>query len=209
MAAVAANPNNTEFDSMKKIVTIVCAAALSCLGTMAHAQNWYVSGFGAMNYTHDGAVNGSQNADYNLGFGLGGTVGYAMPNGLRLEGEISYRQNDIDSIGGAPSGGELDSWAFMGNAVYEFNVQSSVKPHIGGGLGVVRGAVDYGGAEYTDTQFGAQFIAGVDYKVAPDLALVLDYHYLVTEDFGFGAGSGLGGVEYGNSTFLAGLRKTF
>lgn len=194
---------------MKKIMSIACAAGLCCLATAAQAQNWYASGFGAMNYTHDGAVNGTANASYNLGFGLGGTVGYAMPNGLRLEGEISYRQNDIDSIGGFPSGGELDSWAFMGNAVYEINVQSAVKPHIGGGIGIVHGAVDYGGVSYSDNQFGAQFIVGVDYKMAPDLSLVLDYHYLVTEDFGFGAGSGLGGVQYGNSTILAGLRKTF
>lgn len=194
---------------MNRILAVFGMAAVMCTPGVAQAQNWYFSGFGAMNYNHDGDANGGGEVEYDLGFGVGGSIGYAMPNGLRLEGEVAYRRNDIDTVGGIPNGGELGTWAFMGNAVYEFNVQSSVKPHIGGGLGVVHGTVDYGGVSFDDTELGAQFIAGVDYNVAPDLALIFDYRYLVTSDFGFGAGAGLAGLEYSTSMISVGLRKRF
>lgn len=194
---------------MKKFAVIVGVCALVSTTGSAQAQNWYAGGYGAMNYAHDGNANGNENVDYNLGYGIGGFVGYAMANGLRLEGELSYRVNEIDSVGGAPYGGDLSTFAAMGNLLYEFNVQSSIKPHIGGGLGLVFGTIDFGGVEYDDTEPAAQFIVGADYKVSPDLAIVIDYRYLISDDFGFGAGAGLGGLEYSNSTVSAGLRKMF
>lgn len=194
---------------MKKLAAVAGAAMLVFAAGSAQAQNWYVGGYGAMNYTHDGTANGNDKMVYDLGFGVGGLVGYAMANGLRLEGEVAYRSNGIDSIDGVSVGADMSSWAFMGNALYQFNVQSSVKPHIGGGLGVARGTVETGGHEYSDTVLAAQFIVGVDYTVAPDMAILLDYRHFLTEDLGLGAGSGLGGVEYSNSTVSVGLRKMF
>lgn len=194
---------------MKKFAVVMGICALVSTAGTAQAQNWYVGGYGAMNYTHDGTANGNENVDYDLGYGVGGWVGYAMANGLRLEGELAYRANDIDSVGGAPFGGDLSTMAVMGNVLYEINVQSSIKPHIGGGLGMVFATVDFGGVEYDDTELGVQFVVGVDYKVAPDLALVVDYRHMITGDFGFGAGAGFGAVEYSNSTVSAGLRKMF
>lgn len=194
---------------MKKFAVIMGVCALVSTTGSAQAQNWYAGGYGAMNYAHDGTANGNENVDYNLGYGIGGFVGYAMASGFRLEGELAYRVNEIDSVGGAPYGGDLSTFAAMGNALYEFNVQSSIKPHIGGGLGLVFGTIDFGGVEYDDTELAAQFIVGADYKVSPDLAIVIDYRHLISGDFGFGAGAGLGGLEYSNSTVSAGLRKMF
>lgn len=194
---------------MKKLATVVGAITLTCLAGAAQAQNWYVGGYGAMNYTHDGFANGSDKINYNLGFGFGGMVGYAMPNGLRFEGELAYRSNDIDSIAGVSVGADITSWAVMGNVLYEFNVQSNVKPHVGAGLGFAPTEVEIGGVSYSDSVVAGQLIAGIDYKMAPDMALILDYRLFFTEDLGLGAGIGLGGVEYTNSTFLVGLRKSF
>lgn len=194
---------------MKKLATVVGAITLTCLAGAAQAQNWYVGGYGAMNYTHDGNANGTDKMVYDLGFGVGAMVGYAMTNGLRLEGEIAYRANDIDTIDGVAVGADMTSWAFMANALYDINTQSSIRPHIGGGLGVARGTVEWGGLEYSDTVLAAQFIVGVDYLVAPDLALTVDFRHLRTQDLGLGAGAGLGGVEYANSSVSAGLRKSF
>ena len=194
---------------MNRFVTVVCAAALSCAAGAAQAQGWYAGGYGAMNYTHDGDANGNERVDYELGFGIGGMVGYAMASGLRFEGEIAYRSNGIDSVDGVSVGADISSWAFMGNALYDIKTQSSITPHIGGGVGVVRGAVETGNVSFNDTVLAAQFIIGLDYNVAPDLALTLDYRYLATEDLSLGAGSGLGGVEYANSSVSVGLRKRF
>jgi opacity protein-like surface antigen len=194
---------------MKKFAAIIGAVGLSCLAGAAQAQNWYVGGYGAMNYTHDGNANGNDKRVYDLGFGIGAVGGYAIGNGLRLEGEIAYRSNGIDTVNGVSVGADMSSWAFMGNALYDFNTQSSIRPHIGGGLGFARGTIETGGLEFSDTVLAAQFIIGVDYNVAPDLALTLDLRHMRTQDLSLGAGSGLGGVEYANSSLSAGLRKTF
>lgn len=194
---------------MRKLFIVAGAAVLVCASGAAQAQNWYAGGYGAMNYTHDGNANGNDKMVYDLGYGVGGFVGYAMANGLRLEGEIAYRSNGIDTIDGVSVGADMSSWAFMGNVLYEIQTESSIRPHIGGGLGTARATIETGGLEFSDTVLAAQFIVGIDYKVAPDLAIVVDYRHLRTQDLGLGAGSGLGSVEYSNSTVSAGLRKTF
>ena len=177
---------------MKRVAALVGAVMLACTASAAQAQNWYVGGYGGMNFTHDGDANGNENVVYDLGLGFGGIIGYVMGSGLRVEGEIAYRWNDIDTIDGAPSGSEISSWAFMGNVLYDINTQSSLTPHIGGGLGIARATVETGGLEFSDTVFAAQLIAGADYNVAPDLALTVDYRLFFTEDLGLGAGGGLG-----------------
>lgn len=192
---------------MNKFITIIGAAAVMCLGGTAQAQNWYISGFGGINYSHDADSNAGD-VEYDLGYGLGGTVGYDMQGGFRIEGEVAYRQNDFDRIGAGPSGAELKIWTFMANALYDFNLESSLRPHIGAGLGAVNGAADFGGVEFDDTAIGLQLIAGIDYNVAPDLALVLDYKYLTSTDLELG-GAGVGDLEYSSSLISVGLRKSF
>ena len=194
---------------MKKFAAVIVVTTISCLAGAAQAQNFYAGGYGAMNYTHDGNANGNEKMVYDLGFGVGAVGGYVMGNGLRLEGEVAYRSNGVDTLDGASVGADMTSWAFMGNVLYDFNTQSSIRPHIGGGLGVVRGTIETGSLEFSDTVFAAQFIVGVDYMVAPDLALTLDLRHMRTQDLSLGAGSGLGGVEYANSSLAVGLRKSF
>lgn len=194
---------------MKKFAAVIVVTTLSCLAGAAQAQNFYVGGYGAMNYTHDGNANGNEKMVYDPGYGVGAVGGYAMGNGLRLEGEIAYRSNGVDSLDGVSVGADMSSWAFMGNVLYDFNTQSSIRPHIGGGLGIARGTIETGSLEFSDTVFAAQFIVGVDYMVAPDLALTLDLRHMRTQDLSLGGGSGLGGVEYANSSLAVGLRKSF
>lgn len=194
---------------MKKVGMIFAALAFSCFGGVAQAQNWYAGGFGAMNYTHDGHANGTDLLEYDIGFGLGAMVGMAMSNGFRVEGEISYRANDVDTLNGVAYGADISSLAFMANAYYDFSAQSDMRPHLGLGLGMADATVEIAGVKYNDTVFAAQFIAGIDYKIAPDLAIVADYRFFMTDELGLGGGAGLGGLEYANSSVVAGLRKNF
>ena len=76
---------------MKKLAIIAGAITLSCLAGAAQAQNWYVGGYGAMNYTHDGDANGNEKMVYDLGFGVGGMVGYAMAS-VTEEDEVPWHR---------------------------------------------------------------------------------------------------------------------
>ncbi len=195
---------------MKTLKTgMIAVAAVLIFGPApAAAQNFYIGGYGGGNYTHDGNA-GNDKMIYELGYGIGVMAGYAMASGLRLEGEIAYRSNGIDSIDGIPVGADMTSWAFMGNVLYEIQTQGGIKPHIGGGLGTARVTVEVGSLEFSDTVLAAQFIAGIDYELAPDLGLVVDFRHFRTQDLGLGGGMGLGGVEYANSSVSVGLRKKF
>ena len=72
---------------------------------LPYAGGWYFSAFGGANWLDDTSFDISQvvSNKYDLGFVVGGAIGYdfgqAMgPLGMRLEAEVSYRNNIIDSI---------------------------------------------------------------------------------------------------------------
>lgn len=195
---------------MKKFTGLIAAAAVFTLAGTAGAETWYAGAYGGLNYAHDGDVNGAgTNATYDLGFAVGGYAGLYVNKNIRLEGELAYRSNDIDTIGGIGVGGEVASLAIMINALYEFDTTSGFRPHVGGGLGFADADYTLGALEYGDTVLAAQLIAGVGIEIAPALDLTVDYRLFFTDDLGIGGGAGLGAVEYTNSTFLVGLRKSF
>ncbi len=194
---------------MKIVSAIAGAVALVGLAGTAQAEAWYVSGGLGLNLTHEGDANGGNDSiTYDLGYGLLAAVGFKAANGLRVEGEWSYRKNDVDEISGVPSGFEAGSWALMVNAFYDFRIQGNFTPYFGGGLGVAEVTFDNVG-EYSDTEIALQIGAGAGFDLAPDLVMSVDYRLFGTDNIGLGAGSGLGGVEYLNSSFFVSLRKNF
>jgi outer membrane protein OmpA-like peptidoglycan-associated protein len=187
--------------SLKKALL---AATLLSLPMAANAQGWdprvqgvYVgAGFGA-NY-----LQGSSDSGLDVGFewGYAGvlSVGYGFGNGLRLEVEGSYRQNDVDTIKAAApvgrlarSGGNATSYGAMFNALYDFNL-GAVAPYIGVGAGYqihnysdVRGIAPNGNRLLIDGDegnFAYQAIVGLALPIqsVPGLALTAEYRFMGT-----------------------------
>ena len=83
----------------------------------AYAGGWYFSAFGGANWLDNTSFDigaGTVANDYDTGFVVGGAIGYDMgpamgPFGLRLEAELSYRDNDVNShsVGGAANPSRL------------------------------------------------------------------------------------------------------
>src|SRR5271155_2963304 len=134
--------------------------------------------------------------NYSSGFATGVRGGYEW-GPWRLEEEFRYANTSLNSInaGGfhASANGGLQSYAFMTNALYDFNVGWAITPHIGAGIGAVdlvdgvslQHAGPFGlkaGTLYNSstTEFGYQAIAGIRYNINPSLAFDLDYRYLGT-----------------------------
>lgn len=68
---------------------------------------WYVSGQAGASFLNDADIEATDEGitldgeiEHDVGFGVGGALGYDIGNGFRVEGEIGYRQNDLDEIGG-------------------------------------------------------------------------------------------------------------
>lgn len=228
---------------MKIKTTLLAAAAMTAIAPAAQAYEGLYGTIGAgLSYLdgdtdiNSGAVFDSSQ-EHDLGIGVYGAIGYAYSNNFRAELEVSYRSNDIDSIdpdgagfSGFPTGtisGDVNSFAIMGNVLYDFDTVSSITPYVGVGIGVVNvdhdivgsnalGAplapltIAYGGSAWA---FGGQAIAGLSFDIAEGLILDLSYRYLRTKKRFYSATSnfGAGAVEtgYDPHSVFAGLRWDF
>ena len=163
------------------------------------------------------------------GWGVGARTGYEW-GPWRLEEEFRFITNGLSSltIGGLGTstlvGGNRDAYAFMTNAIYDFNAGWAVTPHIGAGIGAVilhdtasikpGSAIKPAGGVFSSSstaELGYQGIAGIRYNINPALAFDLDYRYLGTTDPTFASKTGLGKFTSGYSThsILASLSMRF
>jgi opacity protein-like surface antigen len=119
----------------------------------------------------------------NVGAGVGVSLGYQglfLP-GIRAEGEIVYRTNNVDRAtssgfpGTTGARGSIDSAGFMGNVLYDFMSDSQWTPYLGAGVGAARVTVNdisfpaFSSQTFSgnDWRFAYQGIAGVKYAFTP------------------------------------------
>ncbi len=194
-------------------------ALAAMVGTAATAEGpakhkgLYVSGALGANWATDSDLSGaaSGDVDFDLGWVGAVAVGYGFGNGLRLEGELSYRRNDADDLSG-----EGKVAGFMANMLYDFDVSPKFVPYIGLGAGLAIVEFDevspIGGSsvEDDDTVFAWQAIAGVAIPIRDQLDLTFDYRYFDVPDVDLQ--TELGGsidTEYASHSVMIGLRYRF
>jgi outer membrane protein OmpA-like peptidoglycan-associated protein len=131
------------------------------------------------------------NQSFNSGFNVGARAGYQWDT-WRFEGEYSYRQNASNATAfGSRLNGTVDTNSFMANAIYDFNLNWPLTPHIGVGVGAAELNGNINGpnvgfqSRTSDAVFAYQAIAGIRYKFTPNLALDVDYRYRGTADATF------------------------
>ncbi|MBC7430609.1 MAG: OmpA family protein [Rubritepida sp.] len=126
-------------------------------------------------------------------------VGYGLGNGIRLEVEGNYRQNDVRKIRGfsgaglgTRADGEQRTYGVMGNAYYDFNIPYFpwFTPYVGAGVGYawrewqdVRTSALNGAAALrpsgTEANFAYQGMLGGAFNITsvPGLAVTAEYRY--------------------------------
>jgi OOP family OmpA-OmpF porin len=157
-------------------------------------------------------------------FGSGG-LGYAFDNGFRLEGELSYRYNDIEAITGLNRrGGNAHASAALINGILDFDLGGGIEPYVGVGVGIGRvdaNAANTGttGATFqsyddADTSLAWQALAGVGLALSEQLTIDVGYRYFAIPNLEF-VGQGPTGTprsfeaDYDNSGVSVGLRWQF
>jgi len=173
----------------------VLSSALLAPAAFAGGDNgaWY----GRLNFgtgsLGDSDVTLSSGATSATEFGSGSLFGGAIGKrfgALRVEGEVAYRSNDIDSISlpGYRSGDDAGDFASLGlglNLLYEVDLFGSKKAvsYFGGGL-VYLQEIDIdlmtpAGDEvsFSNNDFGFQLIAGARYEVSPVWDLFAELRY--------------------------------
>lgn len=123
--------------------------------------------------------------DFDRGWALLGSIGYAFENRIRVELELGYRNNDFKQLYGSSSselesGGGLSEFSIMANLLYDIPLGKRWSVSIGGGAGMDRAnlEVDYVDFDDSEWRFAYQGIAGVNYAIGERTQLFLNYRYL-------------------------------
>jgi len=132
---------------------------------------------------------------FKTGYRTTAALGWGFGNGFRSELELGYSSSDVDT-GFISNNGRVSQFTVMGNLLYDFDTGTAWTPHVGGGLGLgndrISGANFPVGIQPIDvhsTVFTYQAIAGVEYAIAPQLKLGLDYRYIGSSDLTVSPGS--------------------
>lgn len=210
---------------MQRILTVAYIAMALLLGTGPAAEAQVYFGIqGGGNFVQDSDVDNSGGSDATVsldpGLAVGAVAGYrfGLDDALSLdvEGEFSYRYNDIDEVsasGFAVNGdGKVQSFVWMANAWLNWRLgDSGFVPYAGGGFGGVH--IDIKDAQVagiplgneSDFVIGGQLGGGLAYHFDEHLALSLDYRFLFTEDGKFETLE----AEYQNHSVMLGLTYFF
>lgn len=144
----------------------------------------------------DQGLNATSLESFSGGYNVGGRAGFQW-GAWRLEGEVSYRENDgrgvqmISPINrmGRGQDAERHSVSEMANVIYDLDFGLPISPHIGGGIGaaeVTRNLTNiFGGTHDTVTVFAYQGMAGLRYWLNTAVAVDLDYRYFATTETTF------------------------
>ncbi|MEE9291195.1 MAG: OmpA family protein, partial [Alphaproteobacteria bacterium] len=200
-------------------------ALAAMVGTAATAEGpakhkgLYVSGALGANWATDSDVSGAASGEIDFEVDTVGAVAfvYGFGNGLRLEGELSYRQNDVDDFSGAGLEGHANATGFMANLLYDIDVSPKFVPYVGLGAGAAIVEFDKvsplpagDSTDDSETVFAWQAIAGVAIPIRDQLDLTFDYRYFDVPDVDLRSDAGTDvDTEYASHSVMIGLRYRF
>ncbi|MCL2468991.1 MAG: OmpA family protein [Alphaproteobacteria bacterium] len=204
----------------------LAAATIALLAPLsAHAavpDGWYLGANGNLGFqnTADSKLDGETNkVGFRTGWGVGGYGGYGLGNGIRVEGEVAYRNsqvNKVTGVGAGTAGGGIRNTALMGNALYEYDTRTRITPYIGAGAGVsfVKAnnmrTINTAEIRSKKTAFAYQGIAGFALNLEGGWDFTADYRYFATPDVKFKADTGgRATTENSSHNLMLGIRYVF
>lgn len=185
------------------LATTAFALAASVAPAPAADGTMYVALGGGGDWLREQYGRATAGSDY-IGVGASGDVGFVLHaavgsgvsaiDGLRIELEASYRQNDATGyllsyttlwIGG-PVEVQESTFAVLANAWYECDF-GNLHPYVGGGAGWAKTDIegDFFGSVIGPTRdidssgsgFAWQFGAGINYDLSPNVTVGVGYRY--------------------------------
>ncbi len=215
---------------MKKAFLItVCFAILFAICPVAYsADDVYVSGsigfakITDMNLT-DRELFAVQHKDLepDEGLALAVAMGYRVHEMLRLEGEVSYQENDVDQTGAYNVNGDVSSFAIMANGYFEpgkIEESGKFQPYITFGIGwakvdndfILRTEERYDPVltlKYDNSKggFAYQAGAGVGYAINEKITFDCKYRFMGVSDLNYGTSE----LEYSSHNIFVGIRYAF
>ena len=205
----------------KAIIISTLALLLAAAAIAAHAQPYgqsrmYGSVTGGVALATDSDFDDpafSGEISYEPGLALLGALGAEMAGtGVRLEGELGLRYNEIDEVsfdglGSASLDGDATALSIMFNGYYDFGM-TGPSPFIMAGVGfadVEFDADDDDIGSSDDDVLAYQFGAGVALPIARTISIDGSYRYFATSELDIEGTD----VEYATHNLLVTLRAAF
>jgi len=210
---------------MKKIVLILIgfifvAFPPFCLG----ATDWYGNVNAGVTFVSDSDIaynelgfSGTEKWEYDAGYTFGLAFGEKMEQ-MRLEDEVSYGRNEVDSVDGIsiPICYSIETRLlnFMFNGYYDFKSGGALIPYITAGVGFSRVEADINLApivddKYDDKVFAYQLGAGVSYAMSGILILDFRYRFLGIANPEFSYLGGTAEAEIFSHNLTLGIHMAF
>lgn len=185
-------------------------AAVAAATSPASAEGWYARA--DLGYGFSGALETPReigiaptfggDGDFDNGWTASVAGGRAFASGLRIEGELAYRDAEIERSVGVAPGAEANAISLLANAYYDFNRAGQFQPYVGAGVGVAQIdgrtfnnatlAANLVGFDSTDTNIAYQVLAGVGVGLSERVTLDVGYRYFAAPDLEFSGHSPLG-----------------
>jgi len=154
----------------------------------AEGSGIYFGGIVGASYRPDTTLSspslGSETMEFHVGFTFGGIVGYDFGNNFRLEGEISYRENEIRTSGGEDP--QAATSAMMLNGYYELPLMQPLNLYFGGGIGVATAQLETISLgqmiDANETLFAYQLEAGIGWNYNPKVNFSMGYRFFDAAD---------------------------
>jgi opacity protein-like surface antigen len=204
-----------------KLFAAACIMTLTATAASAADMTPYVGGSAGLFLPTDSRTtfnNNSQDIEFNAGYSLSGVGGVEFNNGLRLEGELTFKSADMDKFTSSGSlNGDASVLAALASGYFDFKNTSPFTPYLGGGLGIatvyVGRTTNSTGLVFNkddDTVFAYQVGAGVGINAGTHLVFDLGYRYFGTSDPEFNNGNnGTVKADFSSHNLLAGVRYKF
>lgn len=190
---------------------------------------WYVALRGGAVFADDtsfAALGTTIDNTYDAGPFVAGAIGYQFGAwGLRAEAELGYLESSVSSHDVAGVGNFSNDDAFgdtsavfgLASLYYDLPLNSPIRPFVGGGIGAADVSFENHGTTPTGTvlddssqAFAWHLTAGVNYDIAPNMALEVGYRYLEFDGIDLTAADGTqSSIDQGNHIGFAGLKYRF
>jgi len=174
-------------------IALAGAALIALCGPVAAGQGWYVGAEVGRSLPTDikwkfpDSPSNTGRIDGDSSVLFGGTVGFKIPDGLRIEFEASHVNYDIStmSVNGTvySAGGDIAQTILFGNLIYDLPIARrwaiALGAGVGGGWATPDISVAAGPTSLTETEggFAWQLMAGVVYSITPQLDIQADYRF--------------------------------
>ena len=187
----------------------VFAACTIVLPSTANAEgeNLYVEFIGGVTFVEEEDLDGSiltfpagvptteglsGDIRTDMGFNAGAAIGMRLFEHFRAEVQLSYRQNNVNSLSSmgetSTASGRISLFAAMVNAYYDLHLGIGLVPYAGVGIGYGITELDAKN-QATQTKFNDEdsvfvwnVMAGASYPVTDVIDISLGYRYIATED---------------------------